>query len=55
MMNIFLRNNTPRWIILLIDIFICVFSVIIAYLVRFNFKMLAQESAEIPKVLLIMV
>lgn len=54
-MNIFLRNNTPRWIILLIDLFICVFSVIIAYLVRFNFKMLAKESAEIPKVLLIMV
>lgn len=53
-MNILLRNNTPRWIILLIDLLICAFSVIIAYLVRFSFSVLYKESSEIPKVLLIM-
>jgi len=48
------KENTPRWIILTIDLFICAFSVIIAYLVRFNFTVLAKETTEIPKVLLIM-
>ena len=33
----FPTNNTPRWIIFSIDIFICIFSVILAFLVRFNF------------------
>ena len=54
-MNILLQRNTPRWIILLIDLVICAFSVIIAYFVRFNFTVLAKEANEIPKVLLIMV
>ena len=54
-MNFFLRNNTPRWLILLIDTIICALAVIIAYLVRFNFKMLAREAGEIPKVFAIMV
>jgi FlaA1/EpsC-like NDP-sugar epimerase len=48
------KENTPRWIILTIDLFICAFSVIIAYLIRFNFTVLAKETTEIPKVLLIM-
>lgn len=50
----FLKQNTPRWIIFTIDVIICTLSVIIAYLIRFNFKMLANEISEIPKVLLIM-
>lgn len=48
------KQNTPRWIIFMIDVLICTLSVVIAYLIRFNFKMLANEAAEIPKVLLIM-
>lgn len=32
------RKNTPRWIILLIDITICFVAFILAYLVRFEFK-----------------
>src|ERR1700747_3758558 len=35
-MFIFSRN-LPRWIILLIDIGICFFSLVLAYLLRFNF------------------
>jgi FlaA1/EpsC-like NDP-sugar epimerase len=38
-----LRKNTPRWVIFLIDIFICVFSVFIAYLLRFNFAIPHHE------------
>lgn len=30
-------KNTPRWIIFLIDVSICVFSFVLAYLVRFEF------------------
>jgi len=32
------QHNIPRWFILLIDLVICVFSIIIAFLVRFNFS-----------------
>jgi FlaA1/EpsC-like NDP-sugar epimerase len=34
-----LKNNMPRWIILLIDVAICVVSLCIAYLLRFNFAL----------------
>jgi FlaA1/EpsC-like NDP-sugar epimerase len=37
------KNNRPRWIILCIDLLICFFSLVLAYLLRFNF-------ARIPKV-----
>jgi FlaA1/EpsC-like NDP-sugar epimerase len=52
-MNIAFRNNTPRWIIFMIDIAICTFSVIIAYLLRFNFTIPANELHDLPKVLII--
>jgi len=32
-----LKENTPRWIIFLIDISISIFSIVFAYLLRFNF------------------
>ncbi len=32
-----LKGNTPRWIIFLIDVFICIFSIVLSYLLRFNF------------------
>lgn len=35
---VLLKNNAPRWIIFFIDIFICFFSVVLAYLLRFNFS-----------------
>lgn len=31
-------GNTPRWIIYFIDIFICLFTLVLAYLLRFNFS-----------------
>ncbi len=31
------EKNTPRWIIFLIDVFICISSLVLAYLLRFNF------------------
>jgi FlaA1/EpsC-like NDP-sugar epimerase len=51
-MNIAFRNNTPRWLIFLIDLTICTFSVIIAYLLRFNFTIPSNELSDLPKVLI---
>src|ERR1035437_7620706 len=51
-MNIAFRNNTPRWIIFLIDLMICTFSVIIAYLLRFNFSIPSSELSALPQVLI---
>ena len=39
---IFAKDNTPRWIILSIDTGICLFSLLIAYLLRFNFSIPTQ-------------
>lgn len=36
--NIFPKKNLPRWIIILIDLFISAFSLVIAYLIRFDIK-----------------
>ena len=43
-MSIFSKKYTPRWIVLIIDVFICVASTIIAYLLRFNFEMPENEK-----------
>lgn len=43
-MSIFNRKYTPRWIVLLIDVFISTASIIIAYLLRFNFEIPANEK-----------
>jgi len=42
-MLIDIRQNTPRWIIFLIDLIICTVSVILSYLLRFNFTIPANE------------
>lgn len=34
-----LKNNIPRWIIFVIDVCICFVSLVIAYLLRFNFSL----------------
>lgn len=40
---IFIRRHTPRWIIYVIDMAIVVFSIAMAYLLRFNFSIPATE------------
>lgn len=44
-MQFLLAKNTPRWIVLAIDIAICLCSLMAAYLLRFNFKIPEQEIA----------
>ncbi len=49
-----LKNNIPRWIILLIDVCICVLSLGIAYLLRFNFSFPPEaDKNALPLVFLI--
>ena len=43
-MSIFSKKYAPRWIVFLIDVFICVASIIIAYLLRFNFEIPDNEK-----------
>jgi len=43
-MFIFSKKYAPRWIVLIIDIFICTASIIIAYLLRFNFEIPENEK-----------
>ncbi|MCX7862895.1 MAG: polysaccharide biosynthesis protein [Bacteroidales bacterium] len=38
-----LRKTTPRWIVFMVDIIICFFSLHVAYLVRFNFSIPKHE------------
>ncbi len=45
------NKNTPRWLIFLIDISIVIFSVTLAYLLRFNFSIPDHELVDFPKVL----
>lgn len=51
------EKNTPRWIIFTIDICICLFSILLAYLLRFNFAIPESEFTflkwAIPYVILI--
>jgi FlaA1/EpsC-like NDP-sugar epimerase len=45
------RNNIPRWIIFFIDLFVCFFSLCLAYLLRFNFARIpATEAIAFPLV-----
>jgi hypothetical protein len=37
LLSFFWKNNIPRWTILLIDVFICAFSLTLAFFLRFNF------------------
>ena len=47
-----IKLNLPRWLIFCIDIVICVFSVVLAYLLRFNFDLPHQDLISLPKVIL---
>jgi len=46
--DILFQRNMPRWIIFFIDLGICLFSVVLAYLVRFNFSIPPNEIAAFP-------
>lgn len=45
------KKNTPRWIIFILDIFICVFSIFLAYLLRFNFQIPEIDRRDMPLVI----
>ncbi|HNW69971.1 MAG TPA: nucleoside-diphosphate sugar epimerase/dehydratase [Bacteroidales bacterium] len=51
----FSKLNIPRWLILLIDVCICAFSVVLAYMLRFNFTLPATDAHDLPYVLAYMV
>lgn len=45
------KKNTPRSLIFIIDIFICIFSIFIAYLLRFNFQIPEVDRNDMPFVI----
>ncbi len=51
---LFTRENTPRWMIFLIDLTIAMGSVMLAYLLRFNFSIPPSELKPLPQILLYM-
>lgn len=48
--DILFQRNMPRWIIFFIDMAICLFSLTLAYLVRFNFSIPETEIEAFPLV-----
>jgi FlaA1/EpsC-like NDP-sugar epimerase len=44
--NLLNKRYAPRWVILLIDMFLCILSVCLAYLLRFNFNINEEEIHE---------
>ena len=53
MFNSLLKYNVPRWIVFLMDILIVVFSIITAYMLRFNFNIPDTEWGYFQESLLI--
>jgi FlaA1/EpsC-like NDP-sugar epimerase len=51
----FSKLNIPRWLILLIDVLICAFSVVLAYMLRFNFTLPETDAHDMPYVVAYMV
>jgi FlaA1/EpsC-like NDP-sugar epimerase len=45
-----LKSHAPRWIILMIDLFVCLFSILLAYMLRFNFNSELLRSYNFIKV-----
>ncbi|MDP1621509.1 MAG: nucleoside-diphosphate sugar epimerase/dehydratase [Bacteroidales bacterium] len=48
------RENTPRWLIFVIDIFIALSAVILAFLLRFNFNIPESELKPMPQIVFYM-
>lgn len=46
LIQLLFKTNIPRWIIFFIDLVICFFSIIIAFLVRFNFSVPKELSTD---------
>ena len=46
LIQLLFQSNIPRWIIFFIDLVICFFSIIIAFLVRFNFSVPKELSTD---------
>jgi FlaA1/EpsC-like NDP-sugar epimerase len=44
LLTFFWKYNLPRWSILIIDLLICVFSLTLAFFLRFNFKSIPPED-----------
>lgn len=42
----FWKYNLPRWSILIIDLFVCAFSLTLAFFLRFNFKSIPQSELD---------
>jgi FlaA1/EpsC-like NDP-sugar epimerase len=51
----FTLQNTPRWLIFLIDLTVVVCSVVFAYLLRFNFSIPRKDLQPLPNVLVYVV
>jgi FlaA1/EpsC-like NDP-sugar epimerase len=49
-----IRENTPRWLIFVIDLIIAISAVILAYMLRFNFAIPSSQLQPLPQVLLYM-
>lgn len=48
--DLLFKRNMPRWVIFFIDLGICLFSLVLAYLVRFNFAIPKVEIEAFPLV-----
>lgn len=44
---IFSKKYTPRWIVFLIDVFICAASISLAYLIRFDFDLVQMQNTNV--------
>ncbi|MCC6250861.1 MAG: polysaccharide biosynthesis protein [Bacteroidia bacterium] len=49
------KKNTPRWIVFVLDITICFFSIFLSYLLRFNFNIPAVDLADMPIVISVII
>jgi len=47
----FLKKNTPRWIIFIIDLLICFVSITLSYFLRFNFSIPENETSTLAFVI----
>ena len=50
-----IRRITPRWVVFVIDICICLLSIVFAYYLRFNFSLPEKEFDRLPFAILLVV
>ncbi len=50
---LFPKKNTPRWLIFIIDISICLFAIFLSYMLRFNFHIPPVDLRDLPTVVII--